>query len=118
MTPPDRFEPDFIDRMDLRTKAGKAVRARVHALAQSLGGADNLSYQRMSLVQRVIHLEFLLEKREEEIAQIEGKVDTALMGQYVQGINGLIGLFRILGLERQARDVTLGDYVRAKESSG
>jgi len=98
-TLPDRFTPRFLDRLDGRTQAARALRQRLAELESDLGG--ELSYQQSSLARRVIWLESWLETQEAKAAEGE---DVAI-GQQVQAINSLIGLYRILGIERRARDV-------------
>ena len=108
-TLPDRFTPRFLDRLDGRTSAARALRQRLAELESDLGG--ELSYQQGSLARRVIWLESWLETQEAKAADGED----VQIGQQVQAINSLIGLYRILGIARQARDVpTLQQYLKSK----
>jgi len=38
-TIPDKYAPDFAERLDQRTTIAKAIRARVEAIETDLGGA-------------------------------------------------------------------------------
>ena len=55
-TIPDRYSPDFADRLDRRTLVAKAIRGRIEAIETDMGGADVLSHARRSLVRRVVWL--------------------------------------------------------------
>lgn len=104
---PREFSADWIERLDGRTRLAQAVQHRLAALSADLG--DDLSYQRQSLAKRAIWLEALIEQQEAALSRGE-EIDT---GRMTQAVNSLIGLFRVLGLDRVARDVpTLHDYLR------
>ena len=96
---PDRYSPDFAERLDGRTSIAKAILGRIEAIESDLGGADMLSHARRSLIRRVVWLEAIIEHSEQKLAAGEG-ID---LGGHTQAINSLLGLYRLLGLERRAR---------------
>ncbi len=100
-TIPDRYSPDFAERLDGRTSIAKAILGRIEAIETDLGGADALSHARRSLIRRVVWLEAIVEHSEQRLAGGEG-ID---LGGHTQAINTLIGLYRLLGLERRQRPV-------------
>lgn len=110
-TPPERFEPGFIARTDMRYALPKLLRERLRALVADLGGADALSYQERSLAERLIHLEWQL--GEWEALARDGKpVDHA---RYLHAVNALNGLVRSLGLKRRAKPIeSLPEYLARK----
>ena len=111
---PGEFRADWMERLDGRTNLARAVRDRLDALERDLGGRDAMSYQQRSLAKRAIWTEAVIEQREAALARGED-VD---MGQLVQANNGLIGLFKVLGLDRKQRDTpTLQDYIRRREGA-
>lgn len=63
-------------------------------------------------MERALWIEHLIAQQERELA--EGR--DADVGRMVQAGNSLLGLYRTLGLERRAKDVTvdLADYLRKK----
>lgn len=108
-TIPDRYTPDFAERLDRRTTIAKAIQGRIEAIESDLGGADALSHARRSLVRRVVWLEAIIEHTEQRLASGES-VD---LGGHTQAINSLLGLYRLLGLERRQRPVrTLREVMR------
>ncbi|QIB52134.1 hypothetical protein [Pseudomonas sp. OIL-1] len=110
-TPPDRFAQGWLDQLDGRTGIAQTMRERWQALTDDLGGASRLSYQQRSLVSRVLWLEHHLIEQERALAA-GGDFDS---GKWVQSCNALSGIFSKLGLDRQARDVSLADLInRAK----
>ena len=100
-TIPDKYSPDFAERLDGRTSIAKAILGRIEAIQTDLGGADGLSHARRSLIRRVVWLEAIVEHSEQRLAGGEG-ID---LGGHTQAINTLIGLYRLLGLERRQRPV-------------
>lgn len=109
---PERFTPGYLADLDGRTAIAVAMRARWQELTDDLGGADRLSYAQRSLVERALWIEHLIAQQERELA--EGR--DADVGRMVQAGNSLLGLYRTLGLQRCAKDVTdLATYLRTKE---
>src|ERR1700693_4390245 len=100
-TIPDKYSPDFAERLDKRTSIAKAIIERIEAIESDRGGADVLSHARRSLVRRVVWLEAIIEHSEQKLAAGEG-ID---LGGHTQAINSLLGLYRLLGLERRPRPV-------------
>lgn len=91
------FKPRFLDDADQRFAVVRTIKKRVEALMQDAGGYE--STQRAMLVKHAVFLHVLLETLETKAAQ-EGELD---MGQFVQAINSLVGLLRILGLEKRIK---------------
>jgi hypothetical protein len=111
---PVKFGTDFVEQMDGRSAFGKEVRRRMNALMRDLGGEDSLSFQQQSLVTRAIWLDLVLSNEECRIARGEG-VD---IGPHTQLINTLVGLYKTLGLKRQARQAKLSDYLQRPRDEG
>ena len=107
---PDRFSFGWLDSLDSRLAIAREMRARYAALTDDLGGIDNLSYQQRSLCERALWLEFWLAQQERELAS----GNEFPVNSWIQGSNSLIGLYRSLGLERQAKSITLADYLESK----
>lgn len=104
---PDNYSHDWLERLDGRTRLAQSVRARYDALTNDLGGHASLSYQRKSLAKRALWQEAVIESMEAELAR--GKdVD---LGKLTQSVNSLQGLYKTLGLNRVAREVSLSDYI-------
>lgn len=98
-TLPDNYSARWLDRIDKRTKVAKAVLARIEQLESDAGGAENLTAARRSLIRHAAWLDAIIDSHELRLAAGE-EVD---MGAYTQLLNSLLGLFRMLGLERKAR---------------
>ncbi len=109
--PPERFEPGFIARTDMRYALPKLLRERLRALCTDLGGEAALSYQERSLAERLIHLEWQI--GEWEALARDGKpVDQA---RYLHAVNAMNGLVRSLGLKRRAKEVpSLQEFLRQR----
>jgi hypothetical protein len=107
-TIPDKYSPDFAERLDRRTVIAKAIVGRIESIETDMGGADSLSHARRSLVRRVVWLEAIIEHSEQQLAT--GKAID--LGGHTQAINSLLGLYRLIGLERRLRPTeTLRDLM-------
>lgn len=109
---PKAYAPDWMERMDLRTRAAQIINARYHELTTDLGGTSHLSYQQRSLCKRAIHLEAMLEQWESALAKGE-EVDS---GKITNCLNSLLGVYRTLGLHRQTREVSLADVINRRQA--
>jgi hypothetical protein len=96
--PPD-YSRDWLERFDRRTKVWRAATEREAALLADAGGGDGLSHARRSLIRRAVFLELLVETQEIRFTSGEA-VD---VGSITQALNSLLGVYRLLGLERKAR---------------
>lgn len=112
--PPDRFTPGYLDALDGRTAIAQEMRERYATMTQDLGGADQLSYQQRSLVERALWLEYWLRTQEHELAG--GKEFD--VSRWIQAANGLQGILSKLGLERKAKPVqSLSEYLAKREAA-
>lgn len=93
---PNKYLCGWLDELDTRTSIAKEMRERYQLLTDDLGGANNLSYQRRSLAERAIWLEYWISSQERILANGE-RFD---IGKWVQATNGLQGIYTKLGLER------------------
>lgn len=112
-TLPNEFKPRFLDSLDGRTQAARELRRRLDELQTDLGGEGRLSYARRSLCRRAIWLESFIETCESETA-LGGQPN---VGVQLQALNTLVGLYRSLGLDRVAAEVSdLSTWIEKKES--
>ena len=112
-TLPDHYRAEGFKRLDKRGRVARAVLARVGELEADAGGADSLSAARRSLIRHAVWLDALVESHELRLAEGQ-RIDS---GAYTQALNSLIGLYRLLGLERKARKTeSLRDVMRGESS--
>lgn len=110
-TLPDHYRADFLKGIDKRSKVARAVLGRIAQLEDDAGGAEALSSVRRSLIRHAAWLDAVVETHELRLAEGQ-KVD---MGQYTQALNSLLGLYRLVGLERKARKTqTLREVMRGE----
>ena len=100
-TLPETYSSDWLARLDKRTKVARAVLARVTELESDAGGADALSAARRSLIRHAAWLDALVESYEMKLAAGEA-ID---VGAFTQSLNSLLGLLRLIGLERRQKKV-------------
>lgn len=98
-TLPDTYSADFVKQLDKRTKVARAVLGRIADLESDAGGAETLTAARRSLIRHAAWLDAIVESHELRLAAGES-VD---VGAYTQALNSLLGLFRLMGLERKAK---------------
>lgn len=110
-TLPDHYRgADWVRRLDKRSKVARAVMGRIGELESDAGGAESLSAVRRSLIRHAAWLDAVVETHELRLADGQ-KID---MGAYTQALNSLLGLYRLLGLERKARKTqTLREVMQA-----
>ncbi|WP_032096267.1 MULTISPECIES: hypothetical protein [unclassified Alteromonas] len=109
--PSIRYSNDWLQSLDQRTSIAQDLRNRHTALCDDLGGYSNLSYQQRALIDRAIFLEYHLQQEELKLAQGQD-FDS---GKWTQACNSLSGLFSKLGLERNRREVSLNQYIKASQ---
>jgi hypothetical protein len=110
---PDRFAAGYLERLDGRTAIAVEMRARWQSMTDDLGGVDRLSYSQRSLVERALWIEHWIAQQERELAK--GRIEAFDAGRWTQATNSLLGLYRTLGIERRAKDVTdLASYIASK----
>ncbi len=108
-TLPDSYRAGWLDKLDKRTKVARAIMQRIAALTSDAGDADSLSHAKISLIRRAAFLELICESHE---IQLVGGQEINV-GAYTQSLNSLLGLYRLLGLERKVRPVrALHDHMR------
>jgi hypothetical protein len=108
-TLPDNYSANWLQRLDKRTKIARAVLSRISELESDAGGAEALSAARRSLIRHAAWLDALVDSHELRLASGE-QIDS---GAYTQSLNSLIGLLRLLGLERRQKPVrSLRDVMR------
>ena len=106
----DKFDEDFLSKMDGRCTAVRTLKVRYGFLTADLGGFDQLSYQQLSLCKRVIHIESKIESWEKQLVDGE-PID---LNKYINCTNTLIALLKNLGLERKKPPIkTLQEYIEA-----
>ena len=107
---PDTYRAGWLDKLDKRTKVARVIMQRIAALTSDAGGADSLSHAKLSLIRRAAFLEAICESHELQLASGQ----EINVGAYTQSLNSLLGLYRLLGIERVARSVrTLREHMRA-----
>ena len=96
-----KYKPGWRGELDKRTALAQVMRERYLEFTDDLGGADNLTYAKRSLVERVLWLEYWLAGQEQALAQGQ-EFD---VGKWVQATNSLQGILSKLGLKRQDKDL-------------
>ncbi len=101
-TLPEQYSPQWLDRVDKRTKVWRALLPRIRQLEEDAGGSDALTHAKRSLARRAAFLELLCESQEMRFTAGE----PADVGAYTQAFNSMQGAYKALGcLERRARTV-------------
>ncbi len=98
---PDTYRAGWLDKLDKRTKVARVIMQRIAALTSDAGGEDSLSHAKLSLIRRAAFLEAICESHEIKLAGGQ-EID---VGAYTQSLNSMLGLYRLLGIERKPRPV-------------
>ncbi len=111
---PKAYTPDWLEKLDGRTRFAQVMQQRYQDLTADMGGLDALSYQHRSLAKRIVHMECLIEQQEAALA----RGDDVDAGRLTNTTNTLIGLLKAVGLDRKAKDVpNLHDYLKQRASA-
>lgn len=112
---PAKYEPGFLREMDLRTGLAQRLHENFNAICDDAGGAADLAHTKLAMIERFVFLEAMLATMEQQIADGADNA-TELLGKWVQGINAMQGLAKLIGLERQARRADLKAYMAEREA--
>jgi hypothetical protein len=98
---PTKFKLGFLESLDKRTDLARALRANYDAIVADIGGLDDMSHVKKVLVERFVWLEAILQSIEHEL--VSGQIDKSeALGRWIQAVNSLSGLAKVLGVERKA----------------
>ena len=112
---PAKCEPGFLNKLDQRFELARELKAAYTELTDDLGGTDNLSHVKRTLAERFVWLTAILRSVELQIAEAKGEDDGAqLLSRWIQAINSLSGLAKVLGVDRRTRKVDLKTYVEGQ----
>lgn len=101
---PPKFKAGFLTAMDGRTDLARALRTNYEAIVADVGGREDVGHVKSALVERFVWLEAILQTLEHEMAT--GKLDKGeALGRWVQAVNALSGLAKVLGVDRKARSM-------------
>ena len=120
---PKRYTPGFLAKLDRRTEIAKALEGVFDAVVSDLGGAEGLSQVQLGLVEQWVFLYGTLGGMQNELATLRSsnadpeaarKREAELFGRVTQSVNTLVGLSRLLGLERKTPTIDLKGYLETK----
>lgn len=115
-TIPTEFTAGFLRGVDARTDLHRNLMRNYKEICQDLGGEEELSHIKRSLVERYVWLECVLQMMEFQLATGQiGKDDN--IGKWIQGCNALSGLAKSLGLERDIATHTPWKSAQSKSRS-
>lgn len=116
ITLPRKYEPGFLRRMDRRTEISQRLQLSFDNIVDDLGGVDHLSHIKLSLIERFVFLEALLQ-RWESIISTKPSVADEFVGKWVQASNAIQGLAAKIGMQRAPSKVlSLKAYVADKKA--
>ncbi|MBU4271359.1 MAG: hypothetical protein KKE86_07620 [Planctomycetes bacterium] len=102
---PARYEAGFIGRMDRRADLTRRLLYTYDSITADCGGADAVPHAKRCLIERFAFLEEFLRRIEAEL--VKGEVNPELLGRWVQGVNSMVGLTKLLGANRDRRESVL-----------
>lgn len=113
---PEKYEAGFIRRLDKRTEVYQQLRSTFERIANEAGGKEQLTHTRLALIERFVFLEAALQAWEKRIVENPEHCDD-LIGRWIQAVNSLTGLAKLIGLERSKKNtIDVKDYITARAS--
>jgi len=108
---PDKYAAGYLQNLDKRTILFETLNTAYVEILNDLGGVESLSHLQLSLVERYVFLEHILQRLELRIAR-NPKKSSELLGGWIQGLNSLLGLSKTIGLKRNSKQVmNLKNYI-------
>jgi hypothetical protein len=108
-TLPQKFKPRFWEELDSRLALVRKIQRRLSTLEVQTGSD---SIQKQMLCQRAVFLTLMIEQWEVEALETQ-RLDS---GRYCGALNSLMGVLRMLGLERHRKTVqSIHDYVEEQQ---
>ena len=105
-TLPDKFQAGFLSTLDGRTELARALRDNCRAILSDIAADEPVSHIKAVLIERFCWLEMFLRTLEHEMAT--GLVDNReSIGRWIQGINSLCGLAKVLGVEHRSSQTNI-----------
>jgi hypothetical protein len=103
-TLPATFKAGFLASLDKRTDLAKALRQNYDDIVKDIGGADEVGHVKAALIERFCWLETILQSIEHEM--VSGETSrTEAIGRWIQAVNSLSGLAKVLGVERKTSNL-------------
>ncbi len=100
VTLPPTFKTGFLTELDGRTELARALRANYDTIVADVGGPLEISHVKGALIERFVWLEGILQSIEHEM--VSGvTTKTEAIGRWIQAVNSLSGLAKVLGVERK-----------------
>jgi hypothetical protein len=113
VTLPAKYTPGFLDEMDKRTEIYQALRSAHDEIVNDMGGVDALSHVKHTIVERFVFLECILRNWERQIiADPQGSA--RMLSRWVQAINSLSGLTKIIGIDKVRKAKDLKSYIKER----
>ena len=104
-TLPTKFRAGFLAELDKRTELAKALRDYYASIVSDIGGPESIGHVKAALIERFCWLEAILQTLEHEMAN--GTINKSdALGKWIQAVNSLSGLAKVLGIERNPRQAT------------
>jgi len=111
---PRGYRRNTLDDLDGRYRPVREAKARWSQLASDLGGINELSYQKQSLLWRFVFLEGWIEDQERRMIQGQA-VDES---KWLSALGSFTSLLSRIGLERKARGISPLERLRASAPTG
>lgn len=101
---PDKYERGFMRKLDGRTEVCQRLVAAYETIVEEAGGEGSLAHTKLALIERFVFLEATVQTWELELAQ-NPTASPELLSRWIQAVNSLQGLAKIIGIERQTKKV-------------
>ena len=112
---PEKFRAGFLSCMDGRSNLTKALRANYDQIVKDIG-EDNVGSVKATLVEKFVFLSVVLQSIEAEM--VAGQISKSeAISKWVQALNSLVGLAKVLGVERKSGNAW-GQFDAQRVTSG
>lgn len=98
---PAKFKTGFLAELDKRTALAQTLRANYDNIVTDVGGEAEVGHVKAALIERFVWLEGILQTIEHEMVS-GATTKTEAIGRWIQAVNSLSGLAKVLGVERKS----------------
>lgn len=113
---PASYSTGFLKEMDRRTELYRSLQHSYDEVLADAGGIENIAATKRALIERFVFLQALLQTYEQKISS-DPKVSQDFIGKWIHASNALIGLARMIGMERRTSQLCIDAYLESKRDA-
>jgi hypothetical protein len=99
---PPEYRVGFLREFDQRTALFQRLNGIFQSIVADCGGHEVVTHAKLALIERAVFLESVIQGWEEMVAR-DPVENENLMGRWIQAVNSLTGIYKVIGVERKVQ---------------